>query len=101
MGWETRNGRGRYYTRSRREGGRIVREYVGCGPLADDTARLDAMFRELDQQERHSWEAVQAEQTAITARVAAADEIVEALSWAALVAAGYHAHRGTWRKRRG
>jgi hypothetical protein len=30
MGWD----RGRYYTRSRKVNGRVVREYVGTGPVA-------------------------------------------------------------------
>jgi hypothetical protein len=41
MGWE----RGRYYTRSRREGGRVVREYVGAGPAAALISQFDAIER--------------------------------------------------------
>jgi hypothetical protein len=41
MGWE----RG-YYYRSRKVGGRVVREHVGRGPVAELAAQLDDIRRE-------------------------------------------------------
>jgi hypothetical protein len=42
MGWD----KGRYYTRSRKDNGRVVREYVGAGQLAALAAQMDALERE-------------------------------------------------------
>lgn len=42
MGWE----RGRYYMRSRRVDGRVVRVYIGRGPAAEAAAGDDRARRE-------------------------------------------------------
>ena len=101
MAWERRDGcAGRYYTWSRKVNGRVVREYVGAGPLAEIAAerdrlerarRADAAGRERAERERLARE---------EAPVAALDAAVTALTGAALVLAGYHRHdRGEWRRR--
>jgi hypothetical protein len=40
--WERRQRGGHYYTRSHKVYGRVVREYVGTGPLAKLAAETDA-----------------------------------------------------------
>jgi hypothetical protein len=87
MGWESRRGRGRYYTRSRKVDGQVVREYV------------EARAERLAERER-----LQAEETRLAAVAAPLHELsqlLDGLTAATLIAAGYHQHhRGAWRKRR-
>jgi hypothetical protein len=101
MGWETRQRGGRYYTRSRKVNGRVVREYVGTGRFADLIAAQDAAERG----ERVAAAAeVRQEQGRLApaeTALAALDAAVEDLAKVALASAGYHRHhRGAWRKRR-
>jgi len=44
MSWEVRDGL-RYYTRSTKRNGRILREWVGRGPHAEQAAAADAARR--------------------------------------------------------
>ncbi|MBV9851642.1 MAG: hypothetical protein JO250_18390 [Armatimonadetes bacterium] len=101
MGWETRARGGRYYTRSVRIGGRVCRQYIGKGELAEAMAGLDALDRARREDARD--EARERRRQADAAEAAVADfcREVEAALRAALEAAGYHRHkRGEWRKRR-
>jgi hypothetical protein len=52
--WESRERGGLYYTRSRKEGGRVIREYVGGGTLGELAARMDAENRRLREDEEAS-----------------------------------------------
>ncbi len=102
MAWESRNGQGRYYTRSRRVDGRVVREYVGKGEVARAIADLDAHDRDIREAraaaqrlERESLECGQRELDTLCG-------LTDAVAHRALQVAGYHRHnRGEWRRRRG
>lgn len=99
MGWESRRGH-RYFYRKRRTGGRVTSAYVGTGEWVEALANLeqaDRMERAIEHEYRHDERA--REQVA----EAAFDEVttlIEALATGALLAAGYHTHKGTWRRRR-
>jgi hypothetical protein len=100
--WEKRERGGRYYCRSRKEGGRVVREYVGSGFLGELAARMDAEERRR-REEREAGEREERERLdALAAPVEELCEAAEVIARAALIASGYHQHnRGEWRKRRG
>jgi hypothetical protein len=100
MGWD----RGRYYTRSRKIGGRVIREYVGHGPAGELAARLDALARARRLAEvRAAAEADRERRGELDALDAQARELVrltDVPARAALAAAGFRQHaRGAWRRR--
>lgn len=97
MGWD----KGRYYTRSRKVNGRVVREYIGTGEVAELAAQSDAIDRADREAERQARRAEKAELDALDASVKELDELADLLARAALLAAGYRQHkRGEWRRRR-
>lgn len=99
--WETRERGGRYYTRSRKVDGRMVREYVGCGVLGEIAALEDEYERRVREEEAAYLREEGERLDALEEPVDELCETAEVLARAALVAAGYHQHnRGEWRKRR-
>jgi hypothetical protein len=102
MGWEARERGTRYYTRSRREGNRVVREYVGTGPLADLAAFQDEADRLRREEEARAWRKEREDLEDLDATAGELFELAEILTRAALLVAGYRQHnRGEWRKPRG
>ena len=100
MGWEPRERGGLYYTRSRREGGRVVREYLGAGEFAEALARSDEAIRRARQMKRERGLAEAERLRELAAPVLRLDEAADELLRAELVAAGFHRHKGVWRRGR-
>ncbi len=100
--WEKRQRGGLYYTRSRRVDGRMVRTYVGTGPLAEIAALMDEEDRLRREEEARAWREERQRMETLEAPIEELCEAAEVLTQAALYAAGYRRHnRGEWRKRRG
>jgi len=99
MAWETRRGKGRYYTRSRRIGRRVIREYVpkALAELAAEADRRDRLAREA---ERAKWRDERAQLTTIDEELDELDQVCVSLAKGALLVSGYHQHKGEWRRRR-
>ena len=101
MAWETRMRGGRYYTRSRRVNGRLVREYIGAGPVAEAAAALDAAKRAERGRLAALAPAVPPALSALDAQMAELSRRVQRVVSETLTQAGYHQHhRGAWRRRR-
>lgn len=100
--WESRERGGLYYTRSRKEGGRVVREYVGSGVLGEIAALEDKYERRRREEEAAFWKEERERLEELAVPVDELCEAAEILARATLLAAGYRRHnRGEWRKRRG
>jgi hypothetical protein len=98
MGWD----KGRYYTRSKKVHGRVVREYVGTGRLADLAAQMDALERGQRRLDALALQQEKAELAALDTDIKALTETTDLVARAALLAAGFHQHkRGEWRRKRG
>jgi hypothetical protein len=101
MGWEKRERGGPYYTRSRKVGGRVVREYVGGGILGHLAALQDAQERQWQEEEAAVWNEERDSLEALVTPVEDLCEATEILYRAALLAAGFRRHqRGEWRRQR-
>lgn len=99
MGWEQRNGRSYYYHKSRM-GGRVRSEYMGAGLLAQLCAEEDDDKRQERNAQRAADRATRQAEAGIDRQLANAESALAAMTHATLLAAGFHNHKGQWRKRR-
>jgi hypothetical protein len=103
MSWETRpRSVNRYYYRATKVGGRVRKEYLGAGPVAELAALSDMRAREQAAAQQAAWRTEVAQLTALRAEIDAVEELASLSMAAVLLLGGYHRHdRGAWRKRRG
>lgn len=99
MGWETR-GNKKYYYRKKRVGKKVISEYIGAGPDAEIIAREDQLERQKLKRNRQARERRRAEINALDDKLDLLDRLIRTLINAHLLLAGYHIHKGQWRKKR-
>jgi hypothetical protein len=98
MAWEKRNGRS-YYYQKRRIGDRVVSEYVSS-ELGEMVAQLDQLRRVEMERARRERRELDAAMDAIDEQVDSTCKLLESAVRAALIASGFHCHKGQWRKKR-
>src|SRR5262245_44540118 len=99
MAWEQR-GPHTYYYRSIRRHGRVTKDYLGTGPLAELSAAEDAARRAQRHIEAETWRQEQAALDALDQQIDAWWDRSTLLLKATLYTEGYYQHdRGAWRKR--
>jgi hypothetical protein len=96
MSWE----RNRYYTRSTKVNGRVVREYVGGGIVGEAAAYIDARIREKRRAVRAARQRELDELAEVDAIVDRLSRGIDELTTACCVASGWHRHDRAWRRRR-
>ncbi len=100
MAWEHRNGK-RVYYRARRVNGKVVKQYFGSGLEAELAAQADRTAREIRDRDRNELRRIKEDMEEGIRLMKKLDEAVRVLSAGTLIGAGFHQHRGHWRKRRG
>jgi hypothetical protein len=99
MSWESRGGKGAYYTRSTRRNGHIQREYLGCGEVAQIIAFFDAGDRAERAAEAAAWREQKAREDGLDQMITELVHLTDALATAALLGAGCYQHHRQWRRR--
>ena len=99
MGWEQR-GNQSYYYRKERVGSQVRSVYVGRGEPAILISRLVEVQREevRERFEKQRLELARLDQ--LKREIEGASTLVENMTQASLIAAGFHTHKRQWRKKR-
>ena len=100
MAWETQERGGSYYTRSRRQDGQVVREYIGTGLIGQIAAQLDEYERRQKEEKRLYWKEKKERLEWDAAFLEELEEAAEILVRAELVLAGFRCRKGEWRRER-
>ncbi len=96
MGWEQR-GNNRYYYRKERDGSRVKSVYVGRGEIAHLISQFQSSSTAV---ERIALANRLPESTKAEATLDLATELIQLVTNAALLTAGFHTHHRQWRRKR-
>jgi hypothetical protein len=99
MAWEQRNGR-LYYYRKMRQGRQVISEYLGTGQSAELLAELDQFDHEEKMLSKSEWKKQKDEFHKMDGEYQRSSLLIRSLVRAHLLLAGYHPHKGQWRKKR-
>jgi hypothetical protein len=99
MGWKIINGH-RYFYKSERQGGRVRSTYFGAGESGSVMAQIISLERLEKAAERSERQAEREEFESEDRAVSDWFDDVQAVSDAAMVAAGFHNHKGQWRRKK-
>ena len=100
MGLEKRNGHV-YYYKSRRDGEKVRKVYVGAGDFAHVAAKLDEAERLRREEKATRWKKEKERLERSAAFLQELTEAAEVLTRAHLLASGCHKHKGQWRRQHG
>jgi hypothetical protein len=99
MAWQQR-GTKRYLYRSVKRQGRVIKEYLGTGPIAEALYNVEVMERQQRQAAQDAWRQTLADHATVDAQVQIWWEQQCLLLQALLYTEGLYRHdRSTWRKR--
>jgi hypothetical protein len=100
VAWEERNGKLYYYQSERDETGKVRKRYVGSGEVAELIAHADATIQRVRAERREKDREELEHMRSLMSQVLELDEAVEAVVRAHLTCAGFHRHKGEWRRGR-
>ena len=100
MSWETRKGRGQYYTRSRRVNGRVTREYCGSGVRALLMAMEDEMRRQELLAQKQRIASYRLYFSRLDEQHKLLDKCLREITSRFFLRAGYYPHGRSWRRLR-
>ena len=96
MGWE-RRGNNLYYYRKERDGSRVKSTYIGRGELAHLISQFQASSTVVERIVRANSDN---ESKKAEAALELATDLIQLVTSAALLSAGFHTHRRQWRRKR-
>ncbi len=99
MAWEAR-GNNTYYYRKKRLAGKVMSQYVGRGPMAQEIALMDAAARKERYNKVMNIRQQIEEFGSFDRQVSQVSLLVNQAVAGFLIITGFHKHRGQWRRRR-